>query len=249
MSSAFFSRTAAANELTRWAFAFRAAMAEVRTSIPVKVIAVHSDGGVSPVGRVDLQPLVQQTDSSGKVVDLPVVYGVPYLRWQGGASAVILDPVAGDVGLACFCDRDVSAVVSTAAKAPPGSNRRFSLSDGFYIGGSLNALPTQYVEFLANAQGINIVSPTAIQATAGSGGTQTQLVMNSSELKLSFGSASSITLNSSGIQIHGSVNGDSTATFTGEGTFNGGHTVSAHDHQLTGVQPGSATLTTRPPQG
>lgn len=214
----FFSSPSTANELTRWSFAFRAAMAEVRTSIPVKVIAVHSDGGVSPVGRVDLQPLVQQTDSSGKVVDLPVVYGVPYLRWQGGASAVILDPVAGDVGLACFCDRDVSAVVSTAAKAPPGSNRRFSLSDGFYIGATLNAVPTQYVLF-DPSNGIKLVSPTAIDIQAPT-------------IKLDGNVEVTGTT-----QMDGAVTGQSTATFSGEGQFNGVH-VSAHHHP--GVQSGGS---------
>lgn len=213
----FFSPTMSANELTRWAFAFRAAMAEVRTSIPVKVVAVHSTGGVSPVGRVDLQPLVQQTDSAGNVVDLPIVYGVPYLRWQGGTSAVILDPVAGDVGLACFCDRDVAAVISTAAKAPPGSNRRFSLSDGFYIGATLNAVPTQYVLF-DPSNGIKLVSPMAVDIQAPT-------------IKLDGNVEVTGTT-----QMDGAVTGQSTATFSGEGEFNGVH-VSAHHHP--GVQSGS----------
>lgn len=214
----FFSRSSTANELSKWAFAFRAAMAEVRTSIPVKVVAVHSNGGVSPVGRVDLQPLVQQTDSAGNVIDLPVVYGVPYLRWQGGVSAVILDPVAGDVGLACFCDRDVSAVVSTAAKAPPGSNRRFSLSDGFYVGASLNAAPTQYVLFDPN-NGIKLVSPTAVDIQAPT-------------IKLDGNVEVTGTT-----QMDGAVTGQSTATFSGEGEFNGVH-VSGHHHP--GVQSGGS---------
>ncbi|MGN6312845.1 MAG: Gp138 family membrane-puncturing spike protein [Rhodanobacteraceae bacterium] len=163
MADVYFNPAAAANPLTAWAFAFRAAMAQVRTTLPVKIVAVHG-GGLAPVGRVDVQPLIQQTDSAGNVMALPVLYGLPYLRWQGGTSAVILDPMAGDIGLACFADRDVSAVIATGQAAAPGSNRRFSLADGFYVGATLNAEPTQYVQF--NSDGITVLSPTFVTIKA-----------------------------------------------------------------------------------
>lgn len=215
--NAFYSRPAASNELTRWSFAFRAAMAEVSTAKPVQVIAVHG-GGLGPVGRVDVQPLVQQIDSDGNVVSLPVIYGLPYLRWQGGHSAVILDPSVGDIGLVCFCDRDVSSVISTASQSPPGSNRRFSLSDGFYVGATLNAVPTQYVLF-DPSNGIKLVSPTAVDIQAPT-------------IKLDGNVEVTGTT-----QMDGAVTGQSTATFSGEGEFNGVH-VSGHHHP--GVQSGSS---------
>lgn len=242
-NSSFRNDTAGANAFTAWAFAFRAAMAEVRTSIPVQVTAVHG-GGLAPVGRVDVQPLAQQTDSTGKVMALPVLYGLPYLRWQGGASAVILDPAVGDIGLACFADRDVSTVVATGQEAAPASNRRFSLADGFYMGATLNDTPTQYLWF-DPTNGVKLISPNPIQAIADNGGSNPPTVMmNSSGIVLSFG-GHSITINSSGIAISGPVTGDNTATFDKEGTFNGGHTVSAHVHP--GVQSGSSN--TAPPAG
>lgn len=163
-ATSYLTQTAAGSELPEWSFAFRAAMARVRTSIPVQVTAVHG-GGLAPVGRVDVQPLVQQTDSAGNVMPLPVLYGLPYLRWQGGTSAVILDPVVGDIGLACFADRDVSAVVASGQQSAPGSNRRFSLADGFYVGATLNAEPQQYVMF-DPTNGITAVSPTAVTVQA-----------------------------------------------------------------------------------
>lgn len=236
---AFFNRTSSADQRASWAFAFRAAMARVRTTIPVQVVAVHG-GGLAPVGRIDVQPLVQQTDSAGNIMALPVLYGLPYLRWQGGASAVILDPAVGDIGLACFADRDVSAVVASGQQSPPGSNRRFSLADGFYVGATLNAAPTQYLQF-DPTNGVTLNSPTAIKAQIGTDANAARLVMNSSGLVLSFG-GHSITINSSGIAISGAVTGDSTATFTGEGMFNGGHTVSAHIHG--GVQTGGGNTAT-----
>ncbi|HJR11538.1 MAG TPA: Gp138 family membrane-puncturing spike protein [Rhodanobacteraceae bacterium] len=235
-TGSYFNPAASANPMTQWAFAFRAAMAQVRTTIPVQVTAVHG-GGLAPVGRVDVQPLVQQTDSAGNVMALPVLYGLPYLRWQGGASAVILDPAVGDIGLVCFADRDVSAVVASGKQSAPGSNRRFSLADGFYVGATLNAEPTQYLWF-DPTNGVKLITPNPIQAIADNGASNPPTVtMNSSGIVLSFG-GHSITINSSGIAISGPVTGDSTATFTKEGTFNGGHTVSAHVHP--GVTSGSS---------
>jgi len=237
--SSFIDSTAETNPFTAWAFAFRAAMAQVRTTVPVKVVAVHG-GGLAPVGRIDVQPLIQQTDSSGNIMALSVLYGLPYLRWQGGASAVILDPAVGDIGLACFADRDVSAVVASGQQSPPGSNRRFSLADGFYMGATLNAQPTQYLQF-DPTNGITLNSPIAIKAQIGTDANAARIVMNGSGIVLSFG-GHSITINSSGIAISGAVTGDNTATFTGEGTFNGGHTVSQHKHG--GVQSGASQTAT-----
>jgi len=244
-SNAFFNRSSWKSDAGQWAFAFRAAMAKVRTSMPVQVVAVHN-GGLGPVGRIDVQPLVQQTDSAGNVMSLPVLYGLPYLRWQGGQSAVILDPAVGDIGLVCFADRDVSAAVAAGKLSPPGSNRRFSLADGFYVGATLNGTPTQYLQF-DPTNGVTLNSPTAIKAQIGTGTNAARLVMNGSGLVLSFG-GHSITINSSGIAMSGPVTGDSTATFQGEGTFNG-HTVTQHTHPVSGVQPGSATVTSQKPTG
>lgn len=236
VSHSFRNDTAPGNALTEWMFAFRSAMAKVRTTIPVQVTAIHG-GGLAPVGRVDVQPLVQQTDSAGNVMALPVLYGLPYIRWQGGASAVILDPAVNDIGLVCFSDRDVSAVVASLKQSAPGSNRRFSLADGFYVGATLNAQPTQYLQF-DNANGVSLITPHQFQAIADNGASNPPTItMNSSGIVLSFG-GHSITINSSGIAISGAVTGDNTATFAKEGTFNGGHTVSAHVHP--GVTSGSS---------
>lgn len=232
---AFFNRAAGSNPLTSWAFAFRAAMAQVRTTIPVQVIAAHG-GGLAAVGRIDVQPLVQQTDSAGNIMALPVLYGLPYLRWQGGASAVILDPAVGDIGLACFADRDVSAVVASGQQSPPGSNRRFSLADGFYVGATLNAEPMQYLWFDAD-NGVKLISPNPIQAIADNGASNPPTVtMNSSGIVLSFG-GHSITINSSGIAISGAQTNDSTITATGEVEGNG---VKLSSHLTSGVTAGSS---------
>jgi hypothetical protein len=190
---------------------------------------------LAPVGRVDVQPLIQQTDSAGNVMALPVLYGLPYLRWQGGASAVILDPAVNDIGLVCFADRDVSAVIASLQQSAPGSNRRFSLADGFYMGATLNAAPTQYLQFDPDS-GITLNSPKTITEQIGTDSDAARVVMNSSGIVLSFG-GHSITLNSSGIVISGAVTGDNTATFTGEVKGNG---VKLSTHLTSGVTSGSS---------
>lgn len=71
-----------------------------------------------------------------------------------------------------------------------------------------------------------------------------KIVVNESSITMTFGSHS-VTINASGIAFNGPVTGNNTAIFTGEGTFNGGHTVSAHTHG--GVQTGGGS--TAPPTG
>ena len=86
------------------------------------------------------------------------------MRAQGGTNAIIIDPQVGDVGICIFADKDSSSVVATGAQANPGSRRRFTVTDGIYLGGMLNGTPVQYIQFLANA--ISIISPNTINLNA-----------------------------------------------------------------------------------
>lgn len=138
----------------------------INTATLVKVTAVYPVAG--SVGFVDVMPLVQQTTTTGVVIDPAPMYRQPYLRAQGGLSAIILDPAVGDIGIAVFAQRDISAVASTRAQAAAATNRAYDAGDGLYLGGLLNGDPTQYVEFLPNAAGIKIVTPgTAVIQVAG----------------------------------------------------------------------------------
>lgn len=135
-----------------------------RTATLVQVESVTNDGGVSEVGYVDVRVLIQRMDSFGNINDARTVYNVPYLRLQGGSSAIILDPQVGDIGLACISDRDISSVKASKAPAAPGSGRHHNLADAIYIGGILNGVPTQYVQF--DTEGIVLVSPTKVTIQA-----------------------------------------------------------------------------------
>ena len=137
---------------------------EVAGARLVKVKAVTNSGSVSPVGFVDVLPLVNQLDGSNNATPHGIVHNLPYFRLQGGTNAVILDPQVDDIGLAIIEDRDISSVKSSKGQANPGSKRIFSMADGLYIGGFLNGTPVQYVQF--SAAGIDVVSPTKVTLQA-----------------------------------------------------------------------------------
>jgi hypothetical protein len=163
-------------------FVVQQALAEVQTASIVKVISCSNSGDLSPVGKVDVQILTNQI--SGQMESTPHVtmYGLPYLRIQGGSNAVIIDPQPGDIGIAVFASRDITNVKSTKAQANPASFRMHDFSDGMYLGGLLNGTPTQYIEFTDS--GINIISPNAVSVTSpavtakGDGGTPHALVID-----------------------------------------------------------------------
>lgn len=139
-------------------------LSKVNTCLPVKIVAVTNSGGVSPVGFVDVQPLVNQVDGNGKSIPHGIIYHLPYFRVQGGADAIIIDPKVGDIGLAAFASRDISAVKNSKKVSNPSSSRKFDWADGLYFGGFLNGTPTQYIQF--SSSGIKLHSSIKITVEA-----------------------------------------------------------------------------------
>ena len=140
----------------------------VRTSVPVKIIAVHG-GGVGAPPTVDVQPVVNMMDGAGNATQHGTIYGISCTRNQGGGNAIINDPQVGDIGHMVICDRDISSVKANAGdQSNPGSFRRHDLADGIYTAFMMKATtPTQYHQFTGS--GINHISPQQIlQQVAGS---------------------------------------------------------------------------------
>lgn len=156
------------SELAALTFLFQSLLAGKATATLVKVISVVTPATLGFSGTVSVQPLVQQIDGASNAYDHGPLYNLPYFQLQGGTNAVILPPVTNDLGLAVFCDHDISSVVATGAQAPPGSRRRFDMSDGVYFGmfPLFGPAAVQYVEFLLNGGGITVVSPLAFNVTA-----------------------------------------------------------------------------------
>lgn len=132
---------------------------QIHTAIPVQVQAVS---GLF----VDVLPLVSQVDGFGEAVAPTTLFHLPVFRYHAGVGAVILDPVVGDKGLAIFCQSD-SSLVSESTDSPqqPASFRRFSMSDGFYLGGFHNSAPSIYIEIKQDGH-IQIVAPAGLTVTS-----------------------------------------------------------------------------------
>lgn len=219
----------AASEVAKINYIITSALSGVRTSIPVKVVSVTNSGGVSPVGYVDVQPLVSAVDGSGTVWPHGIIHNVPYMRIQGGSNGIILDPVAGDIGIGTVSDRDISTVKSAKKVSAPGSNRKHDFSDMVYLMTIIGSAPTQYVQF--NSSGITIHSPTKVKIDAPNVeiDASTQCAIN----------APTIVLNGQITQGTGSYAGN--ATFGGSMTVTGDVTAagtSVHTHKHGGVQTG-----------
>lgn len=199
-------------------FLVQSLLAGIATAALVQVKAVTNAGGVEPVGFVDINPLVAQVDGNGQPTAHGVINNVPYHRLQGGTDAVIMDPRVGDIGIAVFASRDISAVKAAKGSANPGSARRFDMADGLYLGGVLNGTPTQYVRFYDG--GIEVISPAKVKIQAPEVEIDGTTTINGAT-----------TINGTA-HITGAVTGDA------DGTFDG---TSVHTHRHSGVQGGSGT--------
>ena len=210
----------------------------VHTCQLVQVQAVNPVSG--KVGFLTVQPLILETDTNNLVLAQSPIYNVPYVRYQGGSSAVILDPVAGDIGLAIFAENDITNIKQTLAAGPAATDRSHSTADALYIGGVLNPDATQYVQFQPGGAGINIVSPGVISLQAGS------------SVTITAGTTAHITA-SGGLTIDANVtlNGTMSGTHAGAGAYQFAGTIVAPDavingvtqstHKHTGVQTGGGT--------
>jgi hypothetical protein len=177
-----------ASELNALQYAIRSLINRTNTATLVTVKAVTNAGGVSPVGFVDVVPMVAQLDGDGNAYPHGVVFNLPYHRLQGGTNAIILDPQVGDIGMAVFADHDISSVKATKKAATPGSMRRFDIADGLYLGGFLNATPVQYVQFVGTT--INITSPGTVNVNAPTVNVNAATVANVTAPAINLGAAS-----------------------------------------------------------
>lgn len=197
-------------------YVIRQIVGAVHTAALVKVLAVRPVS--DRVGFVDVQPLVDDVSTAGIVIPQSPAYNLPYVRYQAGVSAVIMDPVAGDIGLAIFAERDITAVKTTKKEGPAATAREHSSADGLYIGGVLNAAPTQYVKFQPAGAGIDIVSPGEITLQAGS--------------TITITSGTTTTVNAPGglvINANTTFNGNVSGTTTGTGSVSFAAPITAPD--------------------
>lgn len=122
----------------------------------MEIAQVMEIRGEAPNLVVDVMPLLSRQNRSGSPINNSPIYDIPVWRLQRGSSAIIMDPVPGDIGLIAVCDRDTTLVRTNLKQSTAGSARRHNKADAIYMGGILNAAPTEYVQFTGS--GINIKS-------------------------------------------------------------------------------------------
>ncbi|WP_220703645.1 phage baseplate protein [Citrobacter braakii] len=129
----------------------------------IELVKIQAVRGVAPNLVVDAIPLVTRTDQSGAMIQNSTIFNIPVFRLQRGSSAIIMNPVVGDIGMIAICDRDTTLVRANRKESVPGSGRKHSKSDALYLGGFLNDQPTQFIEFADGA--INITTPNPVNIT------------------------------------------------------------------------------------
>lgn len=175
--------------------------------------------------------LVSGFSGDGQTIPNGKIYNVPVWILQRGSSAVVMTPVAGDIGVILCCDRDISTVKHARKESPPASSRNHNECDAIYLGGCLNNDPLQYVKF--SDDGIDIVSP---------------LVVNIDAPSIYINGSSKLSLNSPNIILNGEVSqgaGSNAGNFnfagniTAKGEVTGkGINLSSHVHG--GVESGDS---------
>lgn len=196
----------------------------------VEIVKVLAVSGTAPNLVVDVLPLLSRVDASGAAIPNSPVYDVPVWRLQRGNSAVIMDPVEGDIGLIAICDRDTSLVRSNLKESIPASKRKHNKSDAIYLGGLLNQQPTQFVEFADSA--INITTPNPVNIKCSSA---------------NITAPDGVKVTTPNMHVTGNI------TAGGNITDNSGNQSASvkdlcdsydqHKHPVSGVQTGSSTVT------
>ena len=119
----------------------------LNTTELVRVDSCTSSGAESSAGTVSATPIVTQIDGDGNAVTPVSIPRIPHCRLQGGIAAIVIDPVAGDIGVMSCCKRDSSTISSdTTTPQRPGSYRTYDEADGMLIGTVLGQAPTVYIE-------------------------------------------------------------------------------------------------------
>ncbi|HEN3294931.1 TPA: phage baseplate protein [Yersinia enterocolitica] len=197
----------------------------------IRLATVTSVRGAAPNLVVDVLPLVAEVRSSDRtIIQGSQIYNIPVWRLQRGSSAIIMNPVAGDIGLIAVCDVDISVARAARKESVPGSNRKHSQSDAIYFGGVLNGQPTQFIEF-ADSE-LNITSPNPVNITCS---------------KANITAPGGVEMQTPLLHVSGNITAD------GNITDNAGTQAASlkelrdkynsHDHDVVNVQGGSSTIT------
>lgn len=196
----FYTGTTAYNQLC---YVVRQIVSEmVNTSALVSVNSVEAAGHENAAGNLSATPLVAQTDARGNKLPMAQIPKLRFFRYQAGKAAIVLDPVAGDQGVAVFFKQDSSGVKGGATEAVvPGSFRAFDQSDGVVFPSVQGAAPTVWIE-LTQDETITIHAPKSVRIES-----------LGSEGKIELEAKTKIEMTAPAIELNGAI---STASATGD---------------------------------
>lgn len=155
-----------AGKFNALAFLIQQLIGKIGTMMPVQVVGTSASGLVAPPRTVNIVPQVNQIDGGGNPTPHGTIFNIPVWRYQAGTSAIILDPIVNDLGMAFVAMRDISIFKSTGKRSNPGSFRRYDLADSIFIGSILGVTPTSYIRFDASGN-ISINTPGDVTVMAG----------------------------------------------------------------------------------
>lgn len=198
----------------------------------IELVKVQAVRGTAPNLVVDAIPLVTRTDQSGAMIQNSTIFNIPVFRLQRGSSAIIMNPVVGDIGMIAICDRDTTLVRANRKESVPGSGRKHSKSDALYLGGFLNDQPTQFIEFADGA--INITTPNPVNITCSSA---------------TVTAPDGVTMTTPTLHVTGSITAGGNITDNNETQSASLKTLrdnyDQHKHPVEGVQTGGSTVTSK----
>lgn len=171
-----------------------------------------------------IQAYVTQRDGSKMWVQLPVLLDVPIVFPCAGNFALTLPIAAGDEVLVIFASRCIDAWWQQGGIQIQAELRMHDLSDGFAIPGP-RSLPHV----------LTAISGTTAQLRSKDG---------TAYVEIAAGGVINIVA-PGGLNVNGNSAVTGTLAVSGEGTFKGSHTVTAHIHR--GVSTGGGV--TAPPTG
>lgn len=150
--------TTANNENNTLQFIIQQSLLKLNTVKVVEVVEVYDD-------TVDVKPCLNFLNGDLNMVEPNIVFSIPFFTYQCGIKAFKIKPVVGDWGCLLVCDKDISKIKKTKARANPDTLRRFNLGDGLYIGSFINKRPaTEYIEITESTININSSSTVNINS-------------------------------------------------------------------------------------
>lgn len=119
---------------------------DLQTSYLARVDLCESKEETTGATYVSVTPLVTQTDTEGTALPMVSIPKLPFVRYQYGIAAVVIDPIPGDI-VSMVVNKNDSTTIKQGVTEPmtAGSYRQFSQSDSVLAGAVHTQVPKVYI--------------------------------------------------------------------------------------------------------